>query len=246
MEGRPLYRTVAAIGLAAHALSSLVHVVLVPGDDKIFFGVILVVAAVAAGVTWSWSKGIWVSLVVGILLEITTFWFVFPIAQGFALSALDAVPAMIGFVGVWTAIIASILGVMRRREPREFSDSTRKKVLTAVGVIAVLGVASTALTMTNKTSVSEAEATGATTVLMHNGDEFTPRELNAEVNKPMKLLLRNDDPFAHMFAVKGYDEPSVDVGPGSEKIVTFTPTKAGTLTFVCDFHGGMKGTIKVS
>ena len=242
MEGRPLYRTVAAIGLGAHALSSVVH--LVVSKDP-FFAVLLAVAAIAAGVVWSWANGIWVGLVVGILLELATFWFVFPMIQGFSVSALDAVPALIGFVGVWTAIIASILGAKRRGEARAFSDSTKKRVLMGAGAIVALAVVSTALTFANQTTVDAAEATGATTVLMHDGDKFTPEELNAETGQPMKLLLRNDDIVGHTFDVEDYDVQEV-VGPGSEKVITFTPTKSGDVEFVCAFHADMKGEITVS
>lgn len=245
MEGRPLYRTLAAIGLAGHALASLVHVVVGPGGDKGFFGVLLAVAVAAAVTVRSWDKGLWVSLVASLLLELATFWYVFPLAQGFAISALDAVPALIGFVGVWTAIIASILGLKRRSQAAAFTDATKRKVLIGVGVIAALGVASTALTFANKESVEASEAEGATTVLMHDGDEFTPEKLTASAGDEVKLVVRNDDPFGHTFTVEEYDVNTV-VGPGSEKIITFTPTKAGTVEFVCEFHEGMKGDLVVS
>ncbi|HVF20111.1 MAG TPA: cupredoxin domain-containing protein [Mycobacteriales bacterium] len=245
MEGRPLYRTVAALGLGAHALSSLVHVILVAGEDKVFFGILLAVAAIAAAVTWSWAKGIWVSLVAGLLLEVTTFWFVFPLFQGFHLSALDAVPALIGFVGVWTAIIASIRGVMKRREGAAFTDSTKRKVLTAVVVIALLGVVSTGLTFMNKETVSAEEASGATEVVMENGDDFAPTSLEASSGEEMRVLVRNDDPFGHTFTIDEYDVNEF-VGPGSEKIVTFTPTSSGKEEFYCEFHEKMTGSLVVS
>ena len=245
MEGRPLYRTVAAIGLAAHALSSVVHMLIVGGDDKPFFGVIFAIAAVAAAVTWTWAKGIWVSLVAGLLLEVATFWFIFPMAQGFTLSALDAVPALIGFVGVWTAIIASIRGVMTRREARAFSGATQRKVLMGVAVVALLAVVSTALTFTNKETISADAAAGATEVVMHDFDRFTPGKLEAPAGEPVKFVLRNDDPVAHTFTVKEYDVNEV-VGPGSSKMVEFTPTKTGKMKFLCEFHAPMKGDFVVT
>ena len=242
MEGRPLYRTVAAIGLAAHALSSAIHVVLVAGDDKVFFAVLLAAAAAAAAVTWSWDKGIWVSLIIGLALEVMTFWFVFPMAQGFALSALDAVPALIGFVGVWTAIIASIKGAMKRRESATFTDATKRKVLTVAATIVALGIVSSALTFMNKKSVSADEAAGAVTVLMHNGDDFSPTTIDATAGEQVKLLVRNDDPFAHTFDMDD-DESEISefVGPGSEVVLTYTPKKAGRYEYFCEFHEAMKG-----
>ncbi len=247
MEGRPLYRTVAAIGLAAHALSSLVHVGTLTGDDRSFFLVLFVVAAAAAAVTWSWTKGIWVSLVLGLALEVMTFWFVFPLVQGFALSALDAVPAMIGFVGVWTAIIASIRGVMKRREDAAFTDSTKRKLLTWVAVVAVLAVASTGLTFANKKSVSADAASGATEVVMHNGSEFSPTTLEANAGEETKFLLKNDDPFAHTFDFKDkVSKVSEVVGPGSEVIVTVDIDKPGRYEYFCEFHADMKGTMVVT
>lgn len=248
MEGRSLYRTVAAIGLAAHALAALIYFAVGPGgEDGVFFLVIAAVGLAAAAITWTWSKGIWVSLVLGLLLELATFWFVFPLFQGFALSALDAVPALIGFVGIWTAIIASILGVARRKNPRMFSDTTKRKLLIGVGVIVALAVASSALTVVNKETVSDADAAGATSLLMHNADEFSPTTLEATASEEVRLLVKNDDPFAHTFTLdkKGYDVNEV-VGPGSEKIITFTAKGAGKVEYVCEFHDEMKGTLVVT
>ncbi|HVE63566.1 MAG TPA: cupredoxin domain-containing protein [Mycobacteriales bacterium] len=247
MDSRPLYRSVAAVGLAAHALSSLIHIAVVQGEDRIFFGVLLAVAAAAAAVAWSWGKGLWVSLVASLLLEVATFWFVFPLFQGFTLSALDAVPALIGFVGVWTAIVASILGLARRKSERMFTDSTQRKLLIGTGLIVVLAVASTALTFANKKTVSTAEAAGTVEVVMHDGDQFTPANLKGTAGQEMRLLLKNDDPFAHTFDLpENQGDISEVVGPGSETVVSFTPKTAGKIEYVCEFHGDMKGTMEIA
>ncbi len=244
MEARPLYRTVAAVGLASYALAAAIMAGIATGGDKFFFLILFVVAVGAAVAAWSWSKGIWISLVASLLLEFVTFWLVFPLIQGFTISALDFIPALLGFVGVWTAIIASILGVVRRRAPREFSDRTKRKILVGAGVIVVLSLASTALTFAGKDTVSATEAAGTTTILMRNADDFAPTTVNVSAGAPTRLLVKNEDPFAHTFTIedKAYDINEV-FGPGSEKVINFTPKGAGRIEFVCEFHPDMKGEL---
>ena len=244
MEGRPLYRTVAAAGLAAYALALAILAVFHPAAPRPMFAILIVAAVVAAVVARTWTHGIWVTLLVALAAEVMTFWLVFLVLQ-FPISALDAGPGLLGFVGVWTALIASVLGAIRRNAGREFTARTQRKLVIGAGVIVVLSLVSTVLTFTSQKTVGDVEATGTTTVVMENGDEFSPSELEATSGQPVKFLVRNDDPVGHTFTVEDYDVMEI-VGPGSETVITFTPTKAGTVDIKCDFHSDMTGKLVVS
>ena len=244
MEGRPLYRTVAAAGLAAYAVALAVLAVFHPAAPRAMFAGLIVAAVVGIVAALQWEHGIWVTLAVSVAAEVTTFWLIFLVLQ-LPISALDAGPGLLGFVGVWTALIASVLGAIRRRTPRDFTDRTRRKLLIGAGAVLALSLVSTSLTITNKKTVDDAAAADTTAVAMENGHDFTPKQLTATSGEEARFLVRNDDPVGHTFTVEDYDVMEI-VGPGSEVVVTFTPTKAGTLKLVCDFHSDMKGEIVVS
>jgi cytochrome c oxidase subunit 2 len=87
---------------------------------------------------------------------------------------------------------------------------------------------------------------------------FTPSVIRAKVGKPVTIQLINRDSSFHtdgggwhQFAI---DELGVNakVGPESTKLVTLTPTRAGTYEFYCDVCCGgkenpsMRGKLEVS
>jgi len=80
--------------------------------------------------------------------------------------------------------------------------------------------------------------------------KFTPNTLTAKVGQTVNVTLDNTGALEHSFLV---DELSVDSGVvagGSKKVVSFTPSAAGTYTFYCSIpghkDGGMTGTLTVS
>jgi plastocyanin len=71
---------------------------------------------------------------------------------------------------------------------------------------------------------------------------FKPQEINARPGQPVTLRIVNEGKVPHTFTIKalGVD---VELRPGEERTVTFTPTGEGE--FVCRFHEaqGMKGRV---
>jgi len=80
--------------------------------------------------------------------------------------------------------------------------------------------------------------------------KFSLNILTAKVGQTVNVTLDNTGALEHSFLV---DELSVDSGVvagGSKKVVSFTPSAAGTYTFYCNIsghkEGGMTGTLTVS
>jgi plastocyanin len=76
-----------------------------------------------------------------------------------------------------------------------------------------------------------------------SGFAVQPNGIKAHVGDP--ITFTNRDSAAHTVtatAGASFDSGSLDQG----RSFTYTPKKAGTIKFVCDFHPGMTGTISVS
>jgi plastocyanin len=75
------------------------------------------------------------------------------------------------------------------------------------------------------------------------GIKFSPASATVKVGQ--KVTWTNDDPVVHNVTAKsGASFKSSDFGNG--KTFSFTPTKAGTISYVCTLHSGMTGTLKVT
>jgi plastocyanin len=88
----------------------------------------------------------------------------------------------------------------------------------------------------------ESPAASGTTVSV--GDNtFTPADLEVAVGET--VTFENSGAIAHTAtASEGADFDSGSIAPGEK--FTFTPSKAGTVSYVCTFHPGMQGTIQVN
>jgi cytochrome c oxidase subunit 2 len=78
--------------------------------------------------------------------------------------------------------------------------------------------------------------------------EYTPNEITLKKDQPVVFVLTSEDRI-HGFKMPDYGL-RVDILPGQETRVPFTPTKEGAVSFFCDvFCGGghedMEGTITV-
>jgi plastocyanin len=80
------------------------------------------------------------------------------------------------------------------------------------------------------------------TVAMKN-ITFSPKSVSVKVGQ--KVDWTNDDSVAHnVTATSGASFRSSDFGQGGT--FSYTPTKAGTIQYVCTIHPGMDGTIVVT
>ncbi|HLG11826.1 MAG TPA: cupredoxin domain-containing protein [Dehalococcoidia bacterium] len=76
---------------------------------------------------------------------------------------------------------------------------------------------------------------------------FEPKTLTGRVGQAITLNLTNAGAQPHTFTIAGLVD-SQRVEPGQSKSINFTPTQAGTLTFICTVHGqaAMSGTMTVN
>ncbi len=103
------------------------------------------------------------------------------------------------------------------------------------------GGASTTPAATPTTSTGSGGG-GAVAVTMKN-IAFSPQAVQAKVGQ--KVDWTNDDSVAHnVTATSGASFRSSDFGQGGT--FSFTPTRAGTIAYVCTLHPGMTGTIVVT
>jgi plastocyanin len=122
-----------------------------------------------------------------------------------------------------------------------------KRTLTTLVVIAALGSGlaacggDDATTTAAKPTTTTAPAVSGPKVAVKD-NTFGPGTIKVAVGDT--ITWKNDGAVAHtVTATDGSDFDSGTLAPG--KTFTFTADKAGTISYVCNFHAGMKGTIEV-
>jgi plastocyanin len=116
-----------------------------------------------------------------------------------------------------------------------------KRTLTICFAAAALGLA--ACGGYDQPAASTAPTPASEAAVTIGDNSFTPANLKVSVGET--VTFENDGAIAHtVTATDGADFDSGSIAPGDT--FTFTPTKAGTVSYVCTFHPGMQGTIDVS
>jgi plastocyanin len=93
------------------------------------------------------------------------------------------------------------------------------------------------------TTSTAAEDSGESTEVRLENTAFSPKAIQAKVGEEIEW--ENYDSIAHnVVATSGakFKSPTLNKDDKFE----FAPTKAGTISYVCTFHPGMEGTIKVT
>ena len=120
-------------------------------------------------------------------------------------------------------------------------------VLCAVVALAAAGCGSSSNSSSSSSSTStpaasSSSSSGGVTVKMAN-IAFDPKDVTVKVGQ--KVTWTNDDSTDHnVTANSGADFKSKDFGKGAT--FSFTPTKAGTIKYVCTIHPGMDATLTVT
>ena len=120
---------------------------------------------------------------------------------------------------------------------------TRRVLLCGLGCLALAGCgsSSSSSTSTSSSTTPAASSSGAITIAMQN-IQFAPKDQTVKVGQ--KVTWVNKDTVDHdVTATKGASFKSSLFGKG--KSFSFTPTKAGTIQYVCTVHPGMEGTLTV-
>ena len=118
-----------------------------------------------------------------------------------------------------------------------------KRTITICLTVAALGAGVTACGgySSDEPAAAVKPATGGTAVSVQD-NTFKPADLKVAVGDTVTFT--NEGAIAHtVTATDGADFDSGTLAPG--KTFTFTARKAGTISYVCNFHPGMQGTLEV-
>ena len=239
---------VLGLGLITAALLAVVVLTLIlfDGDDVPIFAVLATVGAVVTFLVWRFDK-LWariLGMVATVVLGLGAFFLAFGLFQPF--SPVEFIAGVAFVMGVLLSLYGGVRTLIAGR--KGISGSTTGETRIRTGVLAVMGVAAVFSVVgffATRTSVSEAEAAGATALDMVEF-EFEPSA--SSVSEGGSLFVTNTDPFAHDFTLKDLDI-YVHVGPGSEVIVDLTAAPPGAYDYYCSLHSdgssGMRGTITI-
>ena len=113
----------------------------------------------------------------------------------------------------------------------------------AKAVVVLLAVLSlTALGACGGRSSSEGSGAGGGTIVVMQGLQFSPKTLTLRVGQTVRW--RNEDSVDHnVVATSGASFRSRAFGQGGT--YEYTPTKPGSIKYVCTLHPGMSGTLIV-
>ena len=123
-------------------------------------------------------------------------------------------------------------------------------LLLAVGALALAGCGGddSGSTSGGGTSGAEATATGPKTTadggveIAMKGIAYVPQTVS--VNVGQRVTWVNEDDVLHDVASTSGDEFKSKLFPKGESF-SYTPTRAGTISYVCTIHPGMEGTLDV-
>ncbi len=121
-------------------------------------------------------------------------------------------------------------------------------MLLAVGLLAV-GVAACG-GKKQESGSTETSAQGGNTITITLSDfKIEPATLNLKQGTTYTLVIKNNGPSVHDFAIKDLGVQSPMIDSGKEATVQVTPNKTGTFNAICTVAGheqlGMKGTVTV-
>ncbi len=248
---KPYYVKVGALGFLTFVAGLLVFAVpdvITNPSDAPFFVITVAVALVITFLfvqlrTWGVAFGL-----LGGLAGLAFFAPDIPFHLSQTNSFFDFFGSLLILVALVLIFVGTIVSLVQKRRGTARTEGVplEKAVLMATaGIIAVLAVVSTVLTVTGKSSVSAADRTGAELIQMKK-TAFNPTSIAGQSGKTTKILLKNSDPFVHTFTI---DKLGIDytVGPGSEKLVEIKAPAVGDYEFYCKIsgHEDMKGTLAV-
>jgi plastocyanin len=130
-----------------------------------------------------------------------------------------------------------------------------------VGVaIAQFGLAGEETEAASEETATQAEAPGTgpastTTELVAQGTAWSTSQISFAANKPGQIEVVNEDPVTHNMSIYQDEEAALakqdplfkgeDVQSGQTVTYKIDPLKAGTYTFICDYHTNMIGEATV-
>ncbi|HEY7268796.1 MAG TPA: cupredoxin domain-containing protein [Dehalococcoidia bacterium] len=250
VESKPFWVRVAALGVSLFLALVVVYLVvgLIQGDeDTVGFaavtGVVGLVALAMVLLARQWS--LIVAALLG-LFGLVNFLGTVPDGISSPDSFFDFITVTVGIVGLIMLVIGCAVGFIRARSGHASMSGPPTAVLAVRALLVMMlvtGVISAILTVTNKETVSAADAQGAI-VITANKAKWSTDTIDSSSSGTLKLLIKNSDPYLHTFTVKDLNM-DFKLKPGSEKLIELKSPLAGSHQFMCTIHTDMKGTIEV-
>lgn len=82
-----------------------------------------------------------------------------------------------------------------------------------------------------------------------NEFSFNPSTITVKAGQQVQVIFKNTGQYPHNFTLADLNVQTKTIQPGQQDMVTFTPTKTGSFTYICTVPGhadrGMKGTLTV-
>lgn len=104
-------------------------------------------------------------------------------------------------------------------------------------------------TVTESTPAATPEQQGIIINVAGTEYNFTPKSINLEAGKPVKIVYKNTGTLPHDLVITEFGVRTKVIGQGKEDAITFTPDKSGNFTFFCSVGNhrqlGMEGKITV-
>jgi plastocyanin len=171
-----------------------------------------------------------VGIVLAVLAGGTVFWTAFGLAE--PASFFDFVPGLLVLPGALIALVAGIISIRSAKQARTVTGGERRATAVILGALGLLAALSGILTLSGRETVDADVAADADLIVDLEDFEFD--QASYEVAAGATVLVKNSDPFVHTFTVEALDI-DVDLGPGSEKLVTI-PAEPGTYVLFCEPH----------
>jgi hypothetical protein len=238
------------LGLALVLSASAVYAVAVLIADPasvVLELVIWVPGLLVGGTLWWWRRwglivGMLAGAVVVLVLMLPDLEFATPE------SFFDFVPNLLGMTGGLIVFGASLVGTIQYFRQQASTDASlvKRAFKGVLAMIVALAGASGVLTALSAGGVSDAQAQGAI-VLTAEGVKWDTNMIEASSGEPLRILVKNDDPFVHTFTIHDLGIDKL-LGPWTETLIEIPSPAARIYGFICrieDHKQDMSGAIVV-
>jgi hypothetical protein len=197
-----------------------------------FFIPAAVVAILIAGAIRRSKNALWLPALGGV--PVLSVFVVDPFRLLHPDSFFDFWPSLLMLSGTATAFIASVLALRTNGSTFRFERGA-----VAIGIVALVA---SGFVSGYQTFIAQTSATGIATVTAAE-DRWEPATIEVDGTRPVEIVVRNPDWFAHTFAIEALDV-NVYIAPNRERAIAIE-APPGTYRYTCDVtgHGGMVGTL---
>jgi hypothetical protein len=197
-----------------------------------FFIPAVVVAILIAGAIRRSKKALWVPALGGV--PVLSVFVVDPFRLLHPDSFFDFWPSLLMLAGTTTAFVASVLALR--------SDGSTFPFERHVVVVGVIALVASGIFSGYQTFFGPTSTTGTASVTAAE-DRWDPATIEVDAMRPVAIVVRNPDWFAHTFVIDTLDV-DIYIAPNRERMIEIE-APPGAYRYECDVtgHAGMVGTL---